>query len=96
MAVRHHEQDIDIDKLREQVAQLQVDFEAVTKSLKELGSNGLGFGLESARDAALEVRDKAKSAVDAVTQTIEQRPLSSALVLFGLGILIGNLIHRRS
>ena len=94
MASRQHDSDVDLDKLRKQVEQLHSDLASVSKSLKAFTSNGMGFNLEPAKEAIVEMRYRAKRTADTISHTIEGRPLSSALLLFGVGILIGNLLNR--
>ncbi len=71
----------DLDKLR---ADLRSDFDAVRKDVSEL-----------ARDATSMAVERGRHALEAVEQRVEERPLPSTAVAFGIGFLAGFLLSRR-
>lgn len=85
----------DVEALRQEMARLRADFGAMTKTLKDIAGEA---GLEAyarVRDRAGKARLQAEKAADQVTQSIEERPFTSVLLAFALGLLMGVLFGRQ-
>ena len=92
----------DLDTLRKDISSLVSSFgDAATDEVKTRGRRARA-AVGRATDRAGEVWDDATSeagrrgreGVAAVEQQIEERPLISVLMAFGIGLLIGKLIGR--
>jgi ElaB/YqjD/DUF883 family membrane-anchored ribosome-binding protein len=71
----------DLDKLR---SDLRTDFDAVSKDLGD-----------PARNATSMAAERGRHALEAVEQRVEESPLPSTAVAFGIGFLAGFLLSRR-
>ncbi|HET8726998.1 MAG TPA: hypothetical protein VFO41_05755 [Alphaproteobacteria bacterium] len=103
MAARNIEQEF--DTLRADLDILRADIVSLTKALGEnvkdvareqelrarAAVRGAGTKLDEAR---LQARLKAREGATALEEQIEERPLTSVLVAFGLGLLLGKLMDR--
>lgn len=85
----------DVETLRTEMQQLRSDFSAMTKTLKEM-ANGVGNEAYSRlRENAGKARERAGEAADTVTHSIEERPFTSVLVSFAIGLVLGLLVGRQ-
>lgn len=87
--------DAELVKLRKDMDQIGNDLRSLTQALKALGVEQGQAALERARRAG----DSARSELDAwrakADKEIEEHPLGSVLMFFGIGFLIGMLLDRR-
>ena len=86
----------DLEALRADLGKLREDVAALTASLAELvGESASG---EKVREMAARLAERAKQTgrenLDALQRKIEERPLTSIAVAFGLGLVIGKLLER--
>ena len=79
--------DAELDKLKADLATLRRDVSSLTEALRERGT-------ARARAAADGVRDQATQAAQTVSHQIEDRPYTSVLTAFGIGLVIGRLLDR--
>lgn len=93
------------DDVEEQIKQIRDDISNLTGLLKELAEDRAGDLRDTAvaeaqalvgqgRQAADRARVQAHEAADSIEQYIVQKPLQSALIALGAGLLIG-LVSRR-
>jgi ElaB/YqjD/DUF883 family membrane-anchored ribosome-binding protein len=87
--------DQDIEKLRSEMAQLQEDLRSVTQTVRDMASSQGEQVYQSARDKAAGARRRAEDMERQVEEQIEERPLSSLLVVFIGGLIAGLLLHQR-
>ncbi len=85
----------DIEKLRSEMAQLQEDLRSVTQTVRDMASNQGEQVYQRARDKAAGARRRAEDMERQVEEQIEERPLSSLLVVFIGGLIAGLLLHQR-
>ncbi|MFA0888387.1 MAG: hypothetical protein ACC613_04705 [Synergistales bacterium] len=81
----------ELGKLRTDLEELKGPVKGIACALKENLAEALGSGFEKAKVSG-------KKAVEVVETTVEEKPLQSVLVAFGVGLLLGKLIdmsHRR-
>jgi ElaB/YqjD/DUF883 family membrane-anchored ribosome-binding protein len=93
-----HDLQTELDALKKELGNIRADLDelkgpvkGIAMALKENLADALGVGLEKAKCTG-------KKAVEAVETTVEDKPLQSVLVAFGVGLLLGKLIdmsHRR-
>jgi ElaB/YqjD/DUF883 family membrane-anchored ribosome-binding protein len=90
--------DGDLDSVREDLAKLREDVANLATSLKGATSEALHEQIDAARARidrlSGEARQQSRQTLDDLTDKIEERPLASILVAFGVGILIGRLLDR--
>jgi ElaB/YqjD/DUF883 family membrane-anchored ribosome-binding protein len=104
---RNLEEELDVlraglDTLRKDISALVSSFgDAATDEVKTRGRRArAAVGRVTDRagevwdDAANEASRRGREGVAAVEQQIEERPFISVLVAFGIGVVIGKLIHR--
>ena len=92
----------DLDTLRKDISSLVSSFgDAATDEVKTRGRRAraaMGRATERAGevwdDATNEASRRGREGVAAFEQQIEERPLISVLVAFGVGLVIGKLINR--
>ena len=92
----------DLDKLRKDISSLVSSFgDAATDEVKTRGRRArtaVGRATDRAGqvwdDATNEASRRGREGVAAVKQQIEERPVISLLVAFGVGLVIGKLINR--
>jgi len=77
----------EMEQLKSDLASLRKDVAALTEAYKDRG-------VERARATAEGVRDQASQAAQTVSHQIEDRPYTSVLSAFGIGLIIGRLLDR--
>lgn len=75
----------ELGTIRADLAELKGPVKNIALALKENLAEALGVGLEKAKCTG-------KKAVEAVETTVEDKPLQSVLVAFGVGLLLGKLL----
>lgn len=97
MAARDH--DAELDQLKKDIEALRNDLSGLSGSVSGTLGEELSRLAEQVRTRAGSARDAAgervRQGLDTATTTIEERPLASMAVAFGVGLLIGKLIDRR-
>ena len=85
----------DADQVRVDIEKLKADIAALTDSLKTLAGDVGVEGASAVRAAGQKTREHVNQAAETVEQQIVERPFSSVLVAFGVGLLLGKLLDRR-
>jgi ElaB/YqjD/DUF883 family membrane-anchored ribosome-binding protein len=80
-------QDSDLDTLRDDIGSLKHDFAQLLDHLK----SGTLEGLSGTVDG---VSDEARRQAEKLAKHVEEKPLSSVLIAFGIGFLSGRLLLR--
>jgi ElaB/YqjD/DUF883 family membrane-anchored ribosome-binding protein len=78
------------------MAALREDLSKLMETLKAMGSERTDAARAQVREAAESTKARAKETSEATAQMIEERPFTSVLIAFGIGILLGVLFDRRS
>lgn len=81
--------------LHAQVEQLRSDLASLTRTLEGLVVDAGREGLESAKGAADNARQRVHNLGEEVTEQISERPLTSALIAFVVGLVLGALFTRQ-
>jgi ElaB/YqjD/DUF883 family membrane-anchored ribosome-binding protein len=80
--------------LRDELTDLKADLANIKDDIKSLADSAMG----RARDEARLVRDRSKarvqSSIGSMEEYVEEQPLTSVLVAFGVGLLMGKLMSR--
>lgn len=81
----------DLAKLREDIAHLSATLRDTTSETVRDQISSIRGRLDGITDEAL---DHGRHTLDELTEHIEERPLTSILLAFGIGVLIGKLLDR--
>jgi ElaB/YqjD/DUF883 family membrane-anchored ribosome-binding protein len=85
----------DIQALIAEMKTLRADFARIGEILKDTARHGAQDASETVRETAEQGWHDAKSTAQNLFEEMEQRPLQSALTIFGVGVLLGILFGRR-
>lgn len=96
----------DVDAIKDDLAVLRSDLSAVLKDLVSAGRAEAGEArerieeavrdrIEKLGDAAGRAADRTRDAIGSLEAHVEAKPLQSLATAFGLGLLVGVLLHRR-
>lgn len=87
--------DQDVDKLRSEVTQLRNDMRAITDTLKTMAADRTEQGYDQVKASMDQARTSARKASHAVESQIEDKPFSSVLLTFVIGLITGLLVQSR-
>lgn len=96
----------DVDSIKDDLASLRADLSAAMKDLMAAGRAEAGDARERIEDtvraklekieaAAGRAAERGRDAIGAIEAHVEEKPLQSLAAAFGLGLLVGVLLHRR-
>lgn len=93
-----HDVEGEFSAVKDDLAKLRGDIANLSSALKELTTETVHERIDTLRggidrlteDARVQSRQK----LDELTDHIEEKPLASVLIAFGVGILIGRLLDR--
>jgi ElaB/YqjD/DUF883 family membrane-anchored ribosome-binding protein len=84
--------------IKDDLAKLRADIANLSNALKDLTSETVQERLDTLRSGIDRLTDDAKlqsrEMLDDLTDKIEEKPLASILIAFGVGILMGRLFAR--
>jgi ElaB/YqjD/DUF883 family membrane-anchored ribosome-binding protein len=87
--------DADIQALIAELKVLRADFAKITELVKETARHGSEEAAERIRETAERGWSEARTRAEGLMEEMEERPVQSALVIFGVGVLLGLLVGRR-
>ena len=87
--------DIDLKKLREELAQLSDEVSKIAGTVRRSMSKDGAEALSNVKDCAEDVQRKIKHQLHSVTDQIEEKPIASALTSFAVGVLLGMVFNGR-
>jgi ElaB/YqjD/DUF883 family membrane-anchored ribosome-binding protein len=82
------------DDLRADFDQLRDDMSALMKTVSRLADNGQRESIAKIRNVGTAATDRARQSIETAEKTVVQNPLTSVLVAFGGGLLLGKLFKR--
>jgi ElaB/YqjD/DUF883 family membrane-anchored ribosome-binding protein len=85
----------DVTALAAEMKQLRSDFVKIAELLQSTARDAGSEALDRARVKGEEAWNEAKSRTDDIVQLIESRPVASTATAFGIGMLLGMLMHGR-
>ena len=85
----------EMEQLKKDLTGLRADIVSLVTSVKDLAGKQGGKVVGLAQDTEKRVLDQTKAAGESVEKYIEERPLTSALVAFGSGFVIGMLLSNK-
>jgi ElaB/YqjD/DUF883 family membrane-anchored ribosome-binding protein len=97
------------DRLSEDLEQLKSSFGQLRSDVTDLLTRAMGFGrhgaymardgasaaVDVARSRLSDLKDRGYEGVQSVEQRIEENPLTSALIAFGVGFVLAKILTRR-
>jgi len=86
----------DYEELRKELDKLRSDIAGLTRTLRDIAADRGSEAHERMRRSADRAQEQAAHTVEAVGHEIGERPFTSVLSAFILGVLIGMLSGRRS
>lgn len=85
----------DIEALAAEMKTLRADFARIGELLKDAAKNRSAEAADAIRERAERHWNDAKDTAQTVFKEMEQRPVQSALAIFGIGVLLGLIVGRR-
>jgi ElaB/YqjD/DUF883 family membrane-anchored ribosome-binding protein len=95
MATSSEQTEKDLQSLRVEIDRLRADLGSLVDTLQDVAGSAGHAAVERAREAAARARGQAQKATEAVSRQIEERPLSSIVLAFVVGLLLGVLFGRQ-
>ena len=96
MATRNLEGEFDV--IKDDLVKLRDDISKLTSAFKEVTSDTVRDRVGALRGRIDEIAGDAgtqgREAMDELADRIEERPLTSVLIAFGVGVLLGRLFDR--
>ena len=93
-----HNVESEFDTLKDDLAKLRADVASLSATLRDITSDTVHEQVHAIRGRINNLTDSAKAEgqqrLDELTEQIEERPLTSVLIAFGVGLLIGKLFDR--
>lgn len=93
-----HDVEGEFGVVKEDLAKLRADIANLSAALKDLTSETVHDRIDSIKGRidrlSHDARDQGRQALDDLADRIEERPVSSVLIAFGVGILLGRLFDR--
>jgi ElaB/YqjD/DUF883 family membrane-anchored ribosome-binding protein len=85
----------EVQALRADMEQLRADFAKVCDTLKEIARHRKADAVEQVDKTIDLALQGLKAGGKEVTETLQERPLASALTAFGVGMALGLVLNRR-
>lgn len=85
----------DIQALQTEIKQLRADFAGLGETVRDLVRHGGEEAKAKARESGDKVWQEAKHHAQNISSEIEERPVTSALAAFGVGMILGILFSGR-
>lgn len=83
------------DTVRDDLNTLREDVGKLAATLKELAADRKEEAYQTVRNGAKAAGKKVHETSEAASKVVVKRPLTSILVAFGVGMLLGNVVSRR-
>jgi hypothetical protein len=87
--------DANVQALQAELKVLRADFARIAELLKDTARQGSADAAERIRETAERGWSEAQKTAQSLIKEMEDRPVGSALAIFGVGVLLGMLIARR-
>jgi len=84
-----------IQALQAELKVLRADFARIAELLKDTARHGSADAADRIRETAERGWSEAQKTAQTLIKEMEERPVGSALTIFGIGVLLGMLLARR-
>ncbi len=88
--------DAEYETLRKELDQLRSDLGTLTQTLKGIATDEGSAAYDKVRQSAQKAQAQASQAIGAVGTEIGERPFTSMVTAFSIGLVIGMLFSHRS
>jgi len=92
----------DLDNLKQSFGQLRTDVMKIVRDAMGVGRDGAdslkdqaGSAVHDVKDRLNRLKDQGANQLNAVEHKIEENPIPSALIAFGVGFIVAKLLTRR-
>jgi len=85
----------EIESLRAEIRQLQVDIAALTDSVRGVVRAGKAEAIDRVNDTADKAWTEAKGLAEGLAKQIEEKPVTALVSAFSIGMLLGLLFTNR-
>lgn len=85
----------DLVQLKKDLAALRDDIGTLTGTIKSAGTKQAEVAYGHVREQGEHLRQKGEDAVDSIARSIDERPMTSVLTAFGVGLLVGVMVNQR-
>ena len=85
----------DVEALIAEMKNLRSDFARIADILKDAARHGARDASDTVREKAEQGWYEAKTRAQNLVEEMEQRPVQSALTIFGIGVLLGLIVGRK-
>ncbi len=85
----------DVERLQKDIEKLRADINALIRDFREVGTEQGKAAFDRARRAGESFLSDAEELRKQADRKIEENPLMSVLVSFGVGFVVGKLLDRR-
>jgi ElaB/YqjD/DUF883 family membrane-anchored ribosome-binding protein len=93
-----HDVEGEFSAVKDDLARLRADVANLSAAIKDLTSERVHDQIDSLKGRidrlTSDAKDQGRQALDDLADRIEERPVSSVLIAFGVGILLGRLFDR--
>lgn len=86
----------EIETLRTEIRQLQVDLASLADSVRDVARAGRAKAMDRMNDTAEKAWSEAKSLAEKLTHEVEEKPVTAMASAFVIGILLGVVTRRRT
>lgn len=83
------------DDLQAELANLKSDLRKLKDDIRSIADAVVEQGRSSASAVRDRMQDRMESGVESLQEYFEQRPITSLLVVMGVGLIIGKLLNSR-
>ena len=83
------------EDLASEMANLKSDLRKVKDDIRSIADALMSQGRSSAANVRDRVQERLESSVETVQEYFEQRPITSLLVVLGVGLVIGKLLNSK-
>lgn len=85
----------DIRGLNAEVRQLRAELSRISETVKDFAQQSSAGAVQKGKQLANDLQDQVRHQAQTVVETIEERPIVSSAVAFGVGFAIGILCRGR-
>jgi ElaB/YqjD/DUF883 family membrane-anchored ribosome-binding protein len=89
---------MEFDSVKEDLSKLRSDISSLTSTLQDVASEKMRSKFSGAQEKfdiwSQRARETSRERLEDIADEIEDRPLTSLLVVFGIGVVIGRLLDR--
>jgi ElaB/YqjD/DUF883 family membrane-anchored ribosome-binding protein len=90
--------EMEFDSVKEDLSKLRSDISSLTSTLQDVASEKMRSKFSGAQEKfdiwSQRARETSRERLEDIADEIEDRPLTSLLVVFGIGVVIGRLLDR--